>query len=66
MLGIKALTSLIALAFWAASIFVRLTLKTVFSLGAATSSTGAAAAPAPAAGAAEAAGMAMSTMLSLD
>lgn len=59
--GTKALTSLIALAFCVASILVRLTLKTVFSFGAATSS--AAAEGAAAAGAAAAAGRAMSTML---
>lgn len=53
-----ALTSLIALAFCAVSILVRVTLKTVFSLGAATSST--TAAGAAAAGAEE--GIAMSTM----
>lgn len=59
-----ALTSLIAFAFCAASILVRVTLKTVFSFGAATSSTGAALG-APAAAGAEA-GIAMSTMFSVD
>lgn len=64
MLGMIALTSLIAFAFCAASILVRVTLKTVFSFGAATSAAGAAAAG-PAAAGAEA-GMAMSTMFNFD
>lgn len=66
--GMMALTSLMAFAFWAASIFVRLTLKTVFSFGAAFSGSSAAppaGAPAEAAAGA-AAGMAMSTMLRRD
>ena len=63
MLGMTALTSRIALAFCAASIAVNVTLKTVFSLGAATSSAGAAAAGEAAAGAA---GIAMSAMFSRD
>ena len=63
--GMSALTSRMAFAFCAASILVRLTLKTVFSLGAAGSSA-AAAAGAAAAGAADAAGRATSTMLRRD
>jgi hypothetical protein len=60
-----ALTSLIALAFCAASIFVKLTLNTVFSLGFSGSAAAPASPPAgpEAAGAAEAAGSAISTML---
>lgn len=51
--GIKALTSLIALALADASILVKLTVKRVFSLGfsssaAASAAAGAAAAPGPA------------------
>ena len=64
-----ALTSLIALAFCAASIFVKFTLNTVFSLGFSGSAAPAPASPDPpeaATGAAEATGSAISTMLSRD